>query len=156
MFFFSAYLFQFWLKIMPERGFLIFWFLLMFFFWIFLLGSSLNGIRDINFFFSLSTYLLSFWLKIMTERGFLIFLIFLLFFRNFPAWVDYERNLGLKFFSLSRPISARFVKNYTGKRFFNFLLFFSEFSCPSRVWTEFGTKILVSLSWTISSPFGKK
>ena len=63
-------------------------------------GSSINGIRDINFFLSFSAYLISFWLKIMPERGFLIFQIF--------------------------------------------LLFFSEFSCPGRLWTEFGTKIFLS------------
>ena len=72
------------------------------FFEIFLPGSSVNGIRDKNFFLAFSAYLIPFWLKIMPERGFLIFLIF-----------------------------------------------FSEFSCPGRVWTEFGTKIFFSLSQPI-------
>ena len=48
---FSAYLISFWLKIILGRGFSIF---LLFFFEIFLHGSSMNGIRDQNFFFSLS------------------------------------------------------------------------------------------------------
>jgi len=38
--------------------------------------------------------------------------------------------------------------------FWIFLLFFSKFSCPGRVWTEFGTKILISLFLPISSRFG--
>ena len=30
-----------------------------------------------------------------------------------------------------------------------FFLFFSQFSCSGRVWTEFGTKIFFSLSWPL-------
>ena len=81
----------------------------------------------------------------MLERGFLLFWFFFYFFRNFLARVEYERNSGLKFFPLflrlSDPILAR---NNARKGFFNFLiffLFFSQFSCSSRVWTEFGSKI---------------
>ena len=93
------------------KWFFFFNFLIFFsiFFKIFFPGSSLNGIRDINFFLSFSTYLISFWLKIMTERGFLI------------CWI--------------------------------FLLFFSKFSCPGRLWKEFGTKIIFFLSQPISSRF---
>ena len=40
--------------------------------------------------------------------------------------------------------------------FLIFFIFFSEFSCPSRVWTEFGSKIFFSLSWPISSHSGQK
>ena len=40
--------------------------------------------------------------------------------------------------------------------FWFFFLFFSEFSCPGRVWTEFGTKIFFSLSRLILSCFGEK
>ena len=40
--------------------------------------------------------------------------------------------------------------------FWIFLLLFSEFSCPGRVWTEFGTKISFCLSRPISSCFGYK
>ena len=83
---------------------------------------------------------------------------FAIFFRNFLARVEYERNSGLKFFSfflgLSHPVLG---KNIARKRFFNFLnflLFFSKFSCPGRVCTEFGTKIFISLSRSISSSFG--
>ena len=37
-----------------------------------------------------------------------------------------------------------------------FFLFFSEFSCPGQVWTEFGSKIFFFLSPPISSHFGEK
>ena len=82
------------------------------FFGTFLLGSSMNGIRDKNCFFSFSAYVIPIWLKIMPEWGFLI------------LWI--------------------------------FLLFFSEFSCLGRQWTEFRTKMFSSLSRPISSCFGQK
>ena len=71
-------------------------------------GSSMNGIQVKIFFFSFSAYLLPFWLKIMLERGFLIFWFFFIIFRNFLFRVEYERNTGLNFFSLSPPISFHF------------------------------------------------
>ena len=50
------------------------------------------------------------------------------FFRNFLARVEYQRNSGVKFrfhiFSLSHPVLA---KNNAGKRFYNFLNFFTIF-----------------------------
>ena len=79
---------------------------------------------------------------------------FCYFFQNFFARVGYERNSGLKLFSLflgqSQPVLA---KNNTRKRFlifWFFLLFFSEFACPSRVWKEFETKNFLSFSRPIS------
>ena len=111
-------------------------------------------------FFSFSTYLIPFWLKIMPEIGFLIFEFFCYFFRNFLARVEYEWNSGLKFcslfFGLSLPVLA---KNNVGKsflKFWIFLLFYSEFSCPGRVWTEFRTKFFLSLFGPISSRLGYK
>ena len=113
---------------MPERGFLIFWFFVSIFFGISFPWPSINGIRDKIFFLLFSAYLIPFWLKIMPEWGFLIFLIFYLFFRNFLPQAEYERNSGLKFFSLllglSNPVLA---KNNTGKRVFHFLNFFCNF-----------------------------
>ena len=100
------------------------------FFGIFLPWSSINGIRDENFFLSFSPYLFPFWLKIMPERGFffLIFEFFCYFFQNFLPRVVYEWNSGLNFFfllfGLSHPVLA---KNNAGKRFFNFLNFFAIF-----------------------------
>ena len=56
------------------------------------------------------------------------FNFFCYFFRNFLARVEYERNLGLKFFSLFlgqyHPVLA---KNNGRNRFFNFLNFFCYF-----------------------------
>ena len=80
------------------------------FFGIFLPGSSMNGILELNFVFNFSGYLVPFGLKIMPGSGFIIF------------WI--------------------------------FLLFFSEFSFPGRVWTEFWSKILFSFFRVISSRFG--
>ena len=96
---------------------------------IFLPVSRMNEIRDKNFFLPFSAYLIPFWLKIMPERGILIFWIFLqFFFRNFLASVKYERNSGLKFFSLffglSHPVLA---ENNAGKWYFIFLNFFAIF-----------------------------
>ena len=108
----------------------IFTFLISFFifFRIFLPKSSMNGIRELNFFLSFSAYLIPFWLKIMSARGFLIFSIFCYFFRNFLTWDKYELNSGVKFFfhclRLYHPVSA---KNNVGKRFLNFFNFFAIF-----------------------------
>ena len=85
----------------------------------------------------------------MPGRGFIIFWIFLLFFSefsfpgrvwtefwseilllfwNFLARVEYKWNSGVKFcfhfFGLSHPVLA---KNNVGKRFYNFLNFFTIF-----------------------------
>ena len=143
----------------------------------------------------------------MPRRGLLFFEFSFYFFRNFLGRIEYERNSGVKFcfhsFGLSHPVWA---KNNAGKRFCNFLdfftiffgsffpgssmngileknfvytfsaflvpfwlkimpgrgfiifwiplLFFSVFSCPCRVWTEFWSKILFSLFWFISSRLG--
>ena len=50
------------------------------------------------------------------------------FYRNFLARVEYERNSGVKFcfyfFGLSHTVLA---KNNAGKRFYNFLNFFTIF-----------------------------
>ena len=94
----------------------------------------------------------------MPERGFLIFEFFCYRFRNFLPRVEYERNSGLKFFSLflvlSHPVLA---ENNAGKGFFLFFCyFFLEFSSPGKVWTEFWTKIFFSLFRPISSPYWLK
>ena len=77
----------------------------------------------------------------------------MLFFGNFLARVKYELNSGQHFFFfffvflyLSHPVLA---KNNVRKRFLNFwifMLYLSEFSCPGRVLTEFGTKFFLSFS----------
>ena len=110
------------------------------------------------FVLTFSANFIPFWLK--NNAGKEVFSFFCYFFRTFLARVEFERNTGLKFFSLflglSHPV---FAKNNTKKRFLNFfifLLFFWEFSCMGRIWTEFGTKIFLSLSRPISSRFGWK
>ena len=106
---FSTYLIPFWLKLMPERGFLIFWFLFLFFFWYFLVRIEYERDLGLKFFLSFSAYLILFWLKIMSEMGFLIFWIFLLFFSELSCpgrvWMEFGRKIV---FSLSRPMSSRF------------------------------------------------
>ena len=63
----------------------------------------------------------------MKERGFLIFWIFLLFFSEFSSLGRVWTEIGTKiFFSLFRPIGV-LAKNNSGKRFFNFLIFFFYF-----------------------------
>ena len=61
-------------------------------------------------------------------KSFIIFELFCYFFRNLFAWVEYDRNSRLNFFSLflglSQPVLA---KNNAGQRFFIFLNFFSIF-----------------------------
>ena len=92
--------------------------------------------------------------------NFLFFLNFFAIFSQFSSPAEYERNSGLKFFSLFLGLSPVLAKNNAGIRFFNFLIFFFffflEFSFSDRVWTEFGNKIVFSLSWPISFPFWLK
>ena len=109
----------------------------------------MKGIRDYKFFLAFSAYFIPFWLKRMPERGFSIFFnFFAIFFRNFLSQVEYERNSGLNVFSLFRPISSCFgyKKGWKEVFWFFFFLFFSQFSSPGRVWTEFGTKFFLFLS----------
>ena len=121
----SASLYPFWIEIMPEFSFLIFWTFLLFSLEFSIPGRVWTEFGT-NFFFSFSACLIPFWLKIMPERGFLIFQFFYYFFRNFLARVEYERNSRLKFFSpflgLSHLVLA---KNNAGKRSFNFLTFYA-------------------------------
>ena len=143
---------------MRKKGFLIFWFFLLFFFRILLPGSSMNEIQEKIFFPSFPAYLIPFWLKIMPERDFSIFWFFFYFFRNFHARVEYEWNSGLKFFLAFSAYHFAFWLKILPERsfliFWIFLLSFLQFSLPGGVWTEFGTKIISSLSRLISSRFG--
>ena len=102
------------------------------FFGIFLPGSSMNGILELNFVFTFSVYLIPVSEKIMPGRGFIIFWIFLLFFfRNFLSRVEYERNSGLKFFSTFLGPSHPFLLwNNAEKRFFNFFAISFGISLP--------------------------
>ena len=98
------------------------------FFGIFLPGSSINGIRNYNFFFSFSASFNPFWIEIMSELTFFIFWIFLQFFLEFSCpgrvWTEFGTKIFFLFLSLYRPGLA---KNNAWKRFFIFLNFFAIF-----------------------------
>ena len=70
---------------------------------------------------------------------------FCCFLRNFLCLVEYERNLGLKFFLPFSAYLFLFWLKIMAKSgfliFWIFLLFSSEFSWSGRLWTEFRTKI---------------
>ena len=150
---------------MPNSCSLIFWICLLFFFCNLLPRVEYernSGLKFFYLFLGLSHPISSpFSLKITVESCFFNFLnFFWIFFLNFLPRVEYERNSGLTFFFisflayliLSNPVLA---KTNAGKLFFNFFnffaVFFLEFSPPGRVWEEFGSKIILSLSRPISS-----
>ena len=59
---------------------------------------------------------------------------------NFPLRAEYERNLGLKVFSLFLHLShSVLAKNIAGNRFFNFLNFFA---------TVFGIFLRILFPWS--------
>ena len=61
------------------------------------------------------------------EKGF-FFCFFAIFFQNFLPRAKYERNSGLKFFSLFRPVSSTcWLKIMLERGFLIFLIFFSIF-----------------------------
>ena len=147
---------------MPERGFLIFWIFLLFFSKFYCPGRVLTelGTKIFCLFFSLSNPVLA---NNIAGKRFFNFLIFVLFFfRHFLACVEYERNSEQIFFfflSLSAyliPFWLKIMPERGFSIFWFFFYFFSEFSCPGRVWMEFGTKSFFSLSQHISSRFGIK
>ena len=93
------------------------------------------------------------------KRFFNFLNLFAIFFSNFLARVEYERNSGLYIFfvyfsAYLIPFSLEIMPERGFLIFCIFLLFFSEFSLPGRVWMEFGTKFFFSLSRPISSRFG--
>ena len=107
---FSAYVIPFWLKIMLECGFLIFWIFLLFFSEFSCPGWVWTEFGLKIFFLSFSAYLIPVFKEIASEWRFLIFSIFLLFFSEFscPGRVWTEFGTKFFFFSLSRLISSRF------------------------------------------------
>ena len=122
---FSAYLIPFWLGIMPENGFLVFWIFLLFFSE-FSCRCSIWAEFGPKIFFSLSRLIsYRFGKKYYLMVVFQFFEFFCYFFRNFLAGPEYERNSGLKFFSpflcLSHPV---LVKNNAGKWFLKFFAIF--------------------------------
>ena len=107
---FSPYLIPFWLKIMPEISFLIFY-IFCYFFRIFLPRVEYewnSGLKFVSLFLSLPPPVLA--KNNVGKRFFNFFKFFCYFFRNFLARVEYEQNFGLKFLFLSQLISSRFGK----------------------------------------------
>ena len=100
------------------------------FFGIFLPGSSMNGIRDKNFFLPFSAYLIPNLQKIMPDRGFLIFRIFLIFLSELSCPGRVWTQFGTKFFfffsfSVSlNPFWIEIMSELTFLIFKIFLLFF--------------------------------
>ena len=125
---FRAISFPFWLKIMSERGYVIFWIFLLFFseFSCRVEYKRISGLKFFSLFLGLSNPILA--KNNAGMRFFKILNFFAIFSQNFLARVEYELNLGLNFFFLflgrSHPGLA---KNNVGKRFFNFLNFFAIF-----------------------------
>ena len=83
---------------------------------------------------------------------------FAIFFGIFLPVSSMNGIRGLKFFflflGLSHPVLARNNAGSMFLIFWFFLVFFWEFSCPGRVWTEFGTKFFFYISRLITSRFG--
>ena len=135
--------------------------LLFFFFWILYPGSGRNGIRNNFSFFSSSACLNPVWIEIMPEWRFLIFWFFLLFFLFlgilYPRFCWNRIRSEIFFLSFSAYLCAVWIEIMPEWFFLIFLillLFFWEFFIPGLVGTKFGTKILLSLSWPISTQFG--
>ena len=120
----------------------------------------MSGIRVWNSFLFFSACLIPIWLKTMLKSCYVIFSIFLLFFSEFAppvlVWAEFGSKIIL---SLSRPISPSLIPFWIKIMpescfliYWIFLLFFWEFSLPGRVWAEFRSKILFSLSRPVSFP----
>ena len=149
---FSVYLIPFWVKILPEKGFLIFCYFFRNF--VALVGYERNS--RLKFFFVVLGQ--SHPVLVKNNAGKIFFEFFCYFFQNFLPRAEYERNSGLNFFFSFLANLIPFWQSIILERcyliFWIFLLFFSEFSFSGRVWTEFGTKIFFSISQPISSRFG--
>ena len=124
---FSANLIPYWLKIIPEIGYLVFWIFLLFFSEFSCSGrvGTEFGTKFFSLFVGLSHPVSA---KNNAGKKFFSLLNFCYFFRNFLSRVEYERNLGLNFFLLFHvlyhPVVAR---NNAGNRFLKFLTFFAIF-----------------------------
>ena len=153
---FSANLIPFWLKIMPERGF---WIFFVIFFWNFLARVECernSGLKVFSRFLGLSYPVFA---KNNAGNGFFNFLNFLGFFSEFPCtgrvWTEFRNKFFFFFLGLSQPFLDR---NNAGINFFNslnfFTIFYLAFSSSGWVGIEFGCKIFFSLSRPILSRFG--
>ena len=143
---------------MPERGFLIFSIFLLFF-WNFLLWVEYerhSGVKFFSLFLGLSHPVLA---KNNAGKRFFNFLnFFAIFFEFFFPRPSMNGNRDkISFLSFSAYLLPFWLKIITERDFlifWFFFIFFSKFSCPGQVWTDFGTKIFFTLSRPISSCFG--
>ena len=157
---FSAYLNPFWLKIIPERGFLIFFFQFFCYFSCNFLArvecERNSGVNIFSPFLSLSHLV---FVKNTAEKMFFNFLNYFAFFLAFffpgPSMNGIQgKNFFHSFSAYLVPFNKLKIQPERGFLFIYFFLFFSQFSCPGRVWTEFGTKFFFIFSQPISSRFG--
>jgi len=158
VFTFSAYIFQFWLKIMPGRSFIIFWIFLLFF-WNFLARVEYERNPGLKFRFHIFGLSHPVWARNNAGNRFYNFLnfytiLFGIFFPGSSMNGNWDWNYFFTFSAYIFPFWLEIMPGICFIIFWIFLLLFSEFSCPGRVWTEFGTKILFSLFRPISSRFG--
>ena len=109
VFTFSVYLIPFSLKIMPGRGFMVFWIFLLFFFQNFLARFEYERNSGLKFCFDFGGISNPVWAKNNAGRGFIIFWIFLLFFSEYSCpgrvWTEFFSEILI---SLFRSISSRF------------------------------------------------
>ena len=128
-------------------------------FGIFLPGSSMNEILEKKFcfhFFGLSPPVLAknnAWRRFYYYLNFFI-ISFGIFFPGSRMNEIPEKNFLFTFLVYLIQFGLKIMPGIGFIIFSNFLLFFSEFSCPGRLWTEFWSKILFSLFWFISSRLG--
>ena len=122
------------------------------FFGIFFLGSSVNGIRDWNFFLSFLAYIIPF----NAGKGFFNFLNFLaFFFRYFLTRVEYERNLGINFFFLFLGLPQPVLDGNNDRiNFFSF--FFRNFLAQVEYERNSGINFFFSHSCPLPARFGQK
>ena len=99
-------------KKIGRKWFYNFWTFFNIFLGIFLPGSSMNGIRDWNFFFfTFLAYIILILAKNIAGKRFFYFSNFLLFFSEFSCQGRVKTEFETKiFFSLSQPNSSRFGK----------------------------------------------
>ena len=123
------------------------------------LGRVWTEFRTKIFFHSFLANLIPFSLKRMPEVVFQFFEFFCNFFRNFlPGSLMngiQDENFFVSFSAYLILFGLKIMPERGFLIFWIFLLFFSEFSSADQVWTEFGTKIFLSLSPPISSHFRK-
>ena len=139
---------------MPKRDFIIFWILLLFFPKFSCPGQVWMefGNKILFLFFVLSHLVFA---KNNAGKSFFNFLnFFTLFFGIFLPGLSMNGIRDSNFFpSFSLYLIPLWPKIMSGRGFIifrNFLIFFSEFSCPGWVWMEFGIKNFLLLFFCLS------